>query len=735
MIGICTGRTRVALAAGLLVLCGVGIGTARLRAIDGSEIAPYIGHAVTARGFVVKRERPTQHAYRLRLRITKLAARSHWRSVTDLVQVEAKRRPPELTIGRELQVHGVLSGLSDSRGARKSSDRLDYVAFLRRGGVHALLRADSIDARGRRGGPLGILDGLRRRAEAGVGAGLGPRLAPLAAGIVLGQDDRIPAKTVEQFQVSGLAHLLAVSGQNVTLLAVLALPILGGLGLGRSARLIGVLGLIVVYVPLTGAGPSIMRAGAMGAAATVAQLSGSPASRWYGLLLASCFTLTIDPRAWLDAGWQLSFAAVVGIFVLGQRLGPAFHRLPAPFAEGAALTVAATLATAPLLAFHFERLSVVSLFANLAALPVVAPIMWIGTLAAVAAQLSIAPAALLNALNGYCLAYLAAVADWSAAVPSAAVHLKIASIKGLAVAYLLPAGAVFGLAAARRWAPSRKRLQLLLVPAAISAVIAVAWAGFGRHSGVAPPDQFTVTFLDVGQGDATLLQAPHTGAVLVDGGPPESGVVSKLRSAGVRALDLVVLTHPQLDHQGGLENVLRQLPVRVLLDGGWHEPLHDRIIVLARSRGVRVLAARAGTDLRVGRLRIQILWPPPPTQPDRDADPNQRAVVALASYGKLDTLLTADAESDVTSSLPLRKVELLKVAHHGSADQGLPALLERLSPEAAVIEVGQANRYGHPDPRTLTTLQHAVPIVRRTDRDGSVTASQGKDGLTISTQR
>jgi competence protein ComEC len=736
MIGICTGRTRATLAAALLVLLGMAIGTARLRAIDRAEIAPFLGHAVTVRGFVVKRERPTPHAYRLRLRVRKIAEGLHWRGVSDLVQVEAKRRPPELTIGREVQMHGVLSGLSDPRGVRQSSDRADYVAFLHRGGVHGLLRADSIEVLGRRGGPLGILDALRRRAEAGVGAGLGPRLSPLATGIVLGQDERIPDKTVEQFQVSGLAHLLAVSGQNVTLLAVLALPILGAFGFGRSARLIGVLGLIVVYVPLTGAGPSIMRAGAMGAAATVAQLSGSPASRWYGLLLAFCFTLTIDPRAWLDAGWQLSFAAVVGIFLLAKPLGRSFHRLPAPLAEGAALTVSATLATAPLLAFHFERLSLVSLFANLAALPVVAPIMWIGTLAAVAAQLSIAPAALLNALNGYCLAYLAAVASWSAAVPSAAVHVRIASTEGLALAYLVPAGALAGLAAARRAAPSRKRLRLLLVPGAIAAVVtAVAWAALARHSAKAPPDRFTITFLDVGQGDATLLQAPHAVAVLVDGGPPESGVVSKLRAAGVHSLDLVVLTHPQLDHQGGLENVLRQLPVRVLLDGGWHEPFHDRIIALARSRGVRILAPRAGMDLRIGRLRIQVLWPPSPGLPDRDVDPNQRAVVALASYGKLDTLLTADAESDVTASLPLRRVELLKVAHHGSADQGLAYLLERLSPEAAVIEVGRTNRYGHPDPHTLATLRRAVPIVRRTDRDGNVTASQGGDGLTISTQR
>jgi competence protein ComEC len=735
--GICTRRTRAALVAGILALGGVGVGNARLEAIDRSEVRPFLGHSVTMRGFVVKRERPSPYGYRFRLRTTRLAERPRsWRHVSDLVQVEARHRPSDLTIGRELQVQGVLSGLSDPRAGLQSPGRLEYVAYLHRSGVHALLRADSIEQRGERAGLVGALDGLRRRAESGVGAGLEPRLSALATGIVLGQDERISAETVEQFQVSGLAHLLAVSGQNVTLLAVLALPILGALGLGRSARLIGVLGLIVVYVPLTGAGPSIMRAGAMGAAATVAQLSGRPASRWYGVLLASCFTLTLDPRAWLDVGWQLSFAAVVGIFCLGQRLARALHRLPAPLAEGTALTVAATLATAPLLAFHFERFSVVSLLANLAALPVVAPIMWIGTLAAVAAQVSTAPAALLNALDGFCLAYLSEIASWSAAVPGAAVEVQIGSPQGLALAYLLPVAAVGSLVAVRRRARLRMRRWRLPVSAALAGTIAMAgWAAFGRHDGAGEPHGFTVTFLDVGQGDSTLLQAPHGVAVLVDGGPPESGVVSKLHAAGVRSLDVMVLTHPQLDHQGGLEPVLRAMPVRVLLDGGWHEPLHDRIVALARSRGARVVAARAGMAVTIGRLRIQILWPPGSTYPDPGIDPNQRAVVALATYGRLDTLLTADAESEVTSSLPLPDVELLKVAHHGSADVGLARLLERIRPEAAVIEVGRNNRYGHPDPRTLATLRRAVPTVRRTDQDGNVTAAETPDGPTVATER
>ena len=137
--------------------------------------------------------------------------------------------------------------------------------------------------------------------------------------MVLGEDERIESGMREEFNRSGLAHLLAVSGQNVTLLAILAWPLLALAGLGRRGRLVGTLALIALYVPLTGAGPSIVRAGTMGAAGVVAALAGRPASRWYALLLAAAVSHAIDPRAWQDAGWQLSFAAVVGIFAAPSR--------------------------------------------------------------------------------------------------------------------------------------------------------------------------------------------------------------------------------------------------------------------------------------------------------------------------------------------------------------------------------------------------------------------------------
>ncbi len=260
------------------------------------------------------------------------------------------------------------------------------------------------------------------------------------------------------------------------------------------------LALIAIYVPLTGAGPSIMRAGVMGAAGTVAALAGRPASRWYSLLLAAAITLALDPRAWQDVGWQLSFAAVVGIFLLVRPLMRALTRLPEPLAAGTALTIAATVATAPLMSLHFGRVSLVSLLANVAALPAIAPVMWIGMLAAAAAQVSLVPATLLNALDGY--------------LPRLRLEHRAlerrAARRGLERCEI---GSALG---------ARGRLRAL--GAAAAALVAPppprsrapAWRCCSRPARrrspsdeiPPPPSRFTATFLDVGQGDATLFQAP-----------------------------------------------------------------------------------------------------------------------------------------------------------------------------------------------------------------------------------
>ncbi len=601
---------------------------------------------------------------------------------------------------------------------------------------------------------------IRGRAEAALGRGMPAREAGLARGFVLGEDERIDAATVEDFRRSGLSHLLAVSGQNVALLALLAMPLLAALGMPLRARLVWILAAIVVYVPLAGAGPSILRAGTMGALSLLATLAGRRSSRLYGLAVAGVVALAVDPHVGADVGWQLSFAAVLGILALASPLRAALaSRIGArgwrgALAEGAAMTISATLATAPLIAFHFGAVSTTTLLANLSALPAVAPAMWLGMLAGVGGQVPGFPVELLNAVEAPLLAYIAQVAAWCGRPSWAYLHVQL-SATGLIASYAVLAAGTLGipllarrhrLSTLRRrqaspadgpetskcWTFQARRRVFRWVGLAAAGFVLV-WAGAGGGANAAGPVAgLRVSVLDVGQGDAILFQPAGAPAVLVDGGPPGDGLGAKLSAAGIQGLGVAVVTHEQSDHAGGVEGLLGRFPVARLA----YARLSRRLRGEAEVAGAAPVRIAAGGLLRSGRLRIEVLWPPPEllSAPLAGADPNTQALVLLARWRDFSMLLTADAEAEAVPVDP-GPVDVLKVAHHGSDDAGLDGLLDRIAPKLAVVSVGADNPYGHPTAATLATLaRHHVPVLR-TDRDGTIVLDVARATVEVDTNR
>ncbi|HEY3190433.1 MAG TPA: ComEC/Rec2 family competence protein, partial [Solirubrobacteraceae bacterium] len=352
-------RPSLGLAAAAALLAGAGVADARLRAADRPSVQPLLGRALDAGVHVL--EPPRERAFGAWAVAARVSA-GRWRGVRIVLRGAGRAPRPAVHVGDELRVRGRVVPLAV----------WERYEALR--GARAALAVDDARVTGRRRGGLeGAVDAVRRRAEDALAAGLPAPQAALARGMVLGQDDALDRRTRDEFRASGLSHLLAASGQNVALLALLAGAGLAAMGFGLRARLVGAFGLVALYVPLAGAGPSIVRAGVMGAAGLVAALAGRPASRAYALLLAAAVTLVLEPRAAEDIGWQLSFAAVVAIALLAPRWREALtrRRLPVLPAEAVALTAAATVGTAPLLAVHFARLSLVSPAANLLAAPAV----------------------------------------------------------------------------------------------------------------------------------------------------------------------------------------------------------------------------------------------------------------------------------------------------------------------------------------------------------------------------
>jgi competence protein ComEC len=520
--------------------------------------------------------------------------------------------------------------------------------------------------------------------------------------------------------------------------------------------------------------------------------------------VALLVTLAVDPGVAANVGWQLSFAAVLGILVLAgpirdtvlarltrgvrRRSGSAARPSAGSgggaagwrraLAEGIGVTVAATLATAPLIAYTFEEISTTTLLANVLALPAVAPAMWLGMVGAAAAQVPGLPLAPLNGLDALLLAYVAQVAAWCGRPSWAVIHVHL-TLAGLVAAYAGLALALAGLSLALRerrlrsararsapgaplsrtaasagnsgavaigtpmepkWRPrskgpiapfvaclpmgdKRRTERWRLGGAALVATLAVAagaWALWphGPSPPVGPAPGLRVEVLDVGQGDAILLRPRRAPAVLVDGGPPGDELVAQLGDAGVQRLGAAVITHDQSDHAAGVEEALGSgMPIDRLVYGR----LRPSALEAARGDGADPVQASVGETLRAGSLRLEVLWPPPEllAEADPETDPNLLALVIRARWHDFTMLLTADAEAE---SVPIDAgpIDVLKVAHHGSDDAGLGALLDRSRPRLAVISVGAGNPYGHPTLGTLATLaRHGVPTLR-TDEDGTV---------------
>ena len=419
-------------------------------------------------------------------------------------------------------------------------------------------------------------------------------------------------------------------------------------------------------------------------------------------------------------------------------------------ADGVAITVSATLATAPLLAHHFGSVPLAGLLANLLALPAVAPAMWLGMLKIALGQAGgpgQAAAEALGAVAAVPVGYIASLAERCADLPGGQLALPLGSPPALLAAYaLLAATTVTAARLARplssdfperaaRWRRLPRTHRIALAAAAALALFAAAAPAL---DGPDPPGRLTVRFLDVGQGDSTLIQHPDGTAVLFDGGAPEAGVARLLRKAGVERLAVVVATHASRDHHGGLVDVMERFPVGALLDGGdgTADPAFRAMLREADGRGIRRIAATAPLTLRLagGALKIDLLSPPKRPPGPAPEDPNPRAAVALVTAGAFDLLLSADAESDALLPLDLPDVDAMKVPHHGSSDPGLPDLLAEIDPELAVIEVGP-NTYGHPTPSTLNALYRAGVETYRTDRHGTVALTIDQGEMRVDTER
>jgi len=585
---------RVAAVGAVLVVAGLWWGGLRLDAMASSTLEREIGESARAELVVVGPARTTSWAVRVQAEVRRFGETRVRERVLLL-----------LPVGRSPPRGAVIETVVRVTEPREPDRGFDERAWLARQGIHVVARGGTWRQIGARGGVAGVGDRLRDRVERAVGRGVEGVRRALVLGVVLGEDEGLPERVRSDFRASGLYHLLAVSGQNVAFLAFGIYGLGWLLRLPRVVRELATLGGIGLYVLAVGWQPSVVRAGVAGALASLAWLVARPRDRWHFLALGALVLLVWAPTSILEPGFQLSFAAVAGIFVgvprVRERLGG--YPVPARLAEGLGVAAVCGVVTAPIVLLHFGQAPLYTVPANVLAEPAVPLVLGLGLLAGVVDPVAPGAAAALAWFAGWAAAWIEIVARVVASLPSAQVGTRAALvlIVGVAVSWL----------ALRQSRPWPAQWPAVLSIGGVVAIALVGWWAVRPAPSWPPSGGPRVTFPDVGQGDAVLLETPSA-RVLVDQGPPEADVAGQLRRLGVRSLSALVLTHPERDHVGGAADVLRRLRVGTVLDPGLAAtgPDHEEAVEAARERSVPIRILRAGSELKAGGLRHRALWPP-----------------------------------------------------------------------------------------------------------------------------
>ncbi|MGQ9627252.1 MAG: DNA internalization-related competence protein ComEC/Rec2 [Anaerolineae bacterium] len=692
---------------------------------------------VVIQGLVVGEPDVRDRWTNLRLEAESLTSGEQERAVKGKVLVRAARYP-EYRYGDRLKVEGSLE-------APPVFQDFSYQDYLARQGIYSMMYRPQITLLAReRGHPfLAGLYAFKARAQEVIAQILPEPQGSLLTGILLGVERGIPRKLMDSFNATSTSHVIAISGFNLSLLSGIFAQ-LGRRLLGRRFSVLFAIGSIILYTLFVGANTAVVRAAIMSILYVIAIHYRRRSEALTALIVSGVLMTLLRPQTLFDIGFQLSFAATLGLILYTPLIENGLARLLSKLLAGEkakkvltalndvfTVTLASQLFILPIVVYYFKRLSLIGQLTNFLVLPAQSGVMVWGGIATLLGLLYLPLGQIAGWVAWLFLTWTIRAVEITAQVPYTSLEVKPLSPLFIWLYY----GLLLGL-----WLNVQETYPFPKIPwrhltrhlTAKATLLALSGAAILTWSAVfsLPDGYLHVVFFDVGQGDAIFIESPQGTQILVDGGPSPMALLSALGEEMPfwdRSIDMVVITHPDEDHIAGLVPVLERYHVGQVLDSPlpYESATARRLAELMEEKNIPRKVARAGMRLNIGdNIFIEVLNPGERLLTGTGADDNNNSLVLRLSYGRASVLLTGDAEEGAELRMTASHKELaslvLKVSHHGAKAATGEAFLDAVQPEMAVIQVGADNRFGHPAPEVLARLEGKGAQVLRTDVHGKI---------------
>lgn len=553
--------------------------------------------------------------------------------------------------------------------------------------------------------------------------------AALFEGIVLGKTDMLDESIKLDFSNSGLSHIMAVSGMNVAFIIMPLEYIYNKLRMKKGISTAITTVILLVFTIMTGASSSVVRAVIMSLVLLVGKLINKQADVLTSLAFSALLILLYNPISIFDIGFQLSYGATISLIIFYPKIKEMLKFMPKFLQDTVAVTLSAQIGVTPIIVYYFNKFSFVSLFSNIPAAPLAGIILLLGLITAIFGQVHIIFAKILSGLNYFLLKVLILIAEKSVEIPYSTVSIPTPKWYSIALYYFIITALIF------LWKPIKERVNMKLIyrVGVVVCTLLLITALIPRN--------IEVSFIDVGQGDSIFIKSPSGKVILIDGGAStkngsdmgEKVVAPFLLDKGIGKIDIIVMTHTDSDHAGGLKSIIERMDVKsVVMSDSVDISKEKQLLDTIKSKSVKIIPIKPKSKIDIEKgLYFETL------NLETQTNDNDKSLVLKMTYKNKKFLFVGDVSQNYEKAIIDEKIpitaDVLKVSHHGSKYATTDDFLNVAHPKVAVISVGKNNLFGHPSSEVIDRLLKHGSKIFRTDKDGCVTVFSDGNHLEIKT--